>query len=161
MYNTIMTPRLSAEFKKEAREHIFYISKELISKYFDKEPGLRASDTRDEDPPAIVDNDKMKVEISRYFIDNKPKVIKIENEQMMIEISRQCFPDTDCRFNYKYSEDYHVDIVINIFGEKIWSSFHLEWKNEVPFTELIYSYSSDPSGNGKIKIKKYKGRLLS
>lgn len=155
-----MTSRLSAEFKREASEHILYISKELISKYFDKEPGLKAS--RSFGPkPAIVDNDRMKVEISRYFIDNKPKVIKIENEQMMIEISRQCFPDDDGRFNYKYYEDYHVYIVINIFGEKIWSKFRLEWKNEVPFTELIYSYSSDPSGDGEINIKKYKGKHLS
>ncbi|MAP67432.1 MAG: hypothetical protein CMF80_07030 [Candidatus Marinimicrobia bacterium] len=153
-----MTPRLSAEFKREASEHILYISKELISKYFDKEPGLK--DSRSFEPkPAIVDNDRMKVEISRYFIDNKPKVIKIENEQMMIEISRQCFPDDDGRFNYKYYEDYRVYIVINIFGEKIWSKFYLEWKNEVPFTELIYSSSSDPSGNGKITIKKCKENI--
>jgi hypothetical protein len=156
-----MTPRLSSEFKRKASEHILNISKELISKYFDKEPGLRDAFARDKDPPAIVDDDGIMVEISKYFIDNKPKVIKIENEQMMIEISRQCFPDTDGRFNYKYYEDYRVDIVTTIEDEKIWSKFYLEWKNEVPFTELIYSSCSDPSGNGKIKIKKYKGRLLS
>ena len=72
-----MTSRLSAEFKREASEHILYISKELISKYFDKEPGLKAS--RSFGPkPAIVDNDRMKVEISRYFIDNKPKWGSVE-----------------------------------------------------------------------------------
>ena len=82
--------------------------------------------------------------ISENFETNKEdKTISVNNEQLKVEIRRNCFTHRE-----RYFEDYGVYFVTTIRNVKICACFYLEWEKGVVNTELIR-----PNGE-KIKIRK-------
>ncbi len=87
--------------------------------------------------------------------DKKRCTINVVNDKMEVEISKNCFPDTENRFKGIYFEDYYVffkyiNITTTKQTENIWSVFYLEWKDNDMNTEL-----NRPKGDGQLKIHKY------
>ncbi len=140
-----MTSTLSIEFKSEVVKPILNNAKKLITEYFDKNKILDARNCLHNKPPqTIYKKDEMKVQNIMFFTNGKPKTISIVNEQMIVEISRQCFGGTS------YFEDYHVNFITTINNKKIQFIFYLEWKNNDMNTELICPNEK------KIKVYNYK-----
>jgi hypothetical protein len=82
----------------------------------------------------FIVNTSNKVILSNFNDNNKSNIIiNFQNDNYIIEIRRNCFPDT----SLPYYEDYRVSFQTNIENKKIDTTFYLEWKNNKIYTELI------------------------
>ena len=126
-------PRLSAEYKKRARELIIENLDRFIKRYFDDDRNKR-----------------------RYG------VIEKENDEikLFITVSRTTFPV--CNHRDKYFEDFVATIFANVNGIDVVCRVNLKWKNNIiggqivsQFGEKFSIYEQQIYSGKKLRMKKY------
>jgi len=134
-------PRLSAEYKKRARELIIENLDRFIKRYFDDDRNL----------------------ITKYN-DYKRRygVIEKENDEikLFITVSRTTFPV--CNHRDKYFEDFVATIFANVNGIDVVCRVNLKWKNNIiggqivsQFGEKFSIYEQQIYSGKKLRMKKY------
>ena len=79
-------------------------------------------------------NKASQIILSKFDDNNKyNSTINVEYDTNVIEIRRNCYPDT----LLPYYEDYLISFETIIQNQKIESKFYLEWKNDKIYTQLI------------------------
>jgi len=126
-------PRLSAEYKKRARELIIENLDRFIKRYFDDDRNKR-----------------------RYG------VIEKENDEikLFITVSRTTFPT--CSSRDEYFEDFVATIFANVNGIDVVCRVNLKWKNNIiggqivsQFGEKFSIYEQQIYSGKKLRMKKY------
>jgi len=126
-------PRLTAEYKKRARELIIENLDRFIKRYFDDDRNKR-----------------------RYG------VIEKENDEikLFITVSRTTFPT--CSSRDEYFEDFVATIFANVNGIDVVCRVNLKWKNNIiggqivsQFGEKFSIYEQQIYSGKKLRMKKY------